>query len=183
MATNWNQPPAAIMTDLLSSKNTKFTQVSGSFGLKNVGTNQQANASTKNTQVTVYPTDTSKFSGEVIATYKRVDFTAFLTRKLGSATPTVSWGQSSGQTLVTSSTTQAQLVTVINTLLGLQLSTSDFATLTATINGGAAVLNITFTPSNLLFIPSVSGVLTLDQTTPTSAIITAPDLDGLDLPA
>ncbi len=182
MATNWNQTPTTIMTDLLSAKNTKFTPVMGSFSLKNVGVNQQSNSASKNTQVTVYPTDTTKYSGEVIATYQRVDFTAMLAKKLGASAPTVSWGQTTGQTLVTSSTTQSQLVSIINTLVGLQLSTADFSTLTATINGGSAVVNITFANNNMLFLPSVSAILTLDQTTPTSSIITQPVLDGLDLP-
>lgn len=184
MATNWNQPPTGIITDLLTAKNSKFTPAMyGSFAMKNVAVNAQSNAASKNTQMAVYPTDTTKYSGEVMVTYKRLDFTMFVNKKLGSATPTASWGQATGQTLVTSSTTQAQLVTVVNTLLGLQLSTSDYATLTATITGGVAKINITFTDTNLLWIPSISAVINLDQTTPTSTIITAPDLDGLDLPA
>lgn len=183
MATNWNQPPAAIVTDLLADKNTKFSSTASSFAFKNVGPNTQANATSKNTQITVYPTDTTKYSGEVIATYRRVEFPAFMNKKTGSPTPTVSWGQQTGQTLVAASTTKAQLVSLINTLFGLQLSTTDYATLTATLDGGFVNIAITFADANLVFVPSVSATLRLDQTTPTSAIITAPDLDGLDLPA
>lgn len=174
----WTKAPLEIIKDLIAAANTDFGPVRASFDLGAPSTN----TGTKNTKVTVTPNDTA-YSGTVDVTYNRLTLTTYITAKVPSGS--VQWGDTEGQTKLTASSSQADILAVVNAALGLDVTTGEFSTLTVTevTANTDYTINMTAASTSLLF--TGSATLTVTQTaptTPTSSIITTTELDGLDAP-
>ncbi len=174
----WTKTPSEIIKDLIANSNSGFDALRAKFDLGA----PTANGSGKNTKVTITPNDAA-YSGTVDVTYNRLTLAAYKTAKVPSGT--VQWGDSNGQTKLTASSSQADILACVNSVLGLNLTTASFSTLTVTENTAdtAYTINMTASSTNLLFTGSTTlGITQTAPTTPTSSIVTTTDLDGLDAP-
>lgn len=178
---NWKQAPADVIKELVAIGNPAFDAVKSAFALR---TPTQGEGD-KNTEVVLYPTDTTLYNGEVTLQYNRLGLIPYLVA-LGKD-GTVSWGTIEGQTKVTGTdATPAELLVVINEFLGTELSLEDIEGETPTVTSDVEnvfKISLSASETNLLFIGLAE--ITLDQSggkTETSSIINTPVLSGLDAP-
>lgn len=174
----WTKVSSEIIKDLIAAGNAGFGAVRGSFDLGAPSTD----AGTKNTKVTVTP-NVPEYTGTVDVTYNRLTLDAYITAKL--PTGTVQWGDEGGQTKLTASSSDTDILACANAVLGLGTVSSEFSDISVTEVTADEEYTVSLTAATTCLLFTGTKTFTVTQTapaTPTSEVITVTELDGLEAP-
>jgi len=168
MSITWSKTPVEIIKDLIASKNPAYDTLRDQFTLSTVAASTLAG---HDAAVTLSPVDTIKYKGEQTYNYIRKDLTAYVSGVLNLPAPTFSWV---GTPELTDASTEADVLAVVNSLLGTSLSTDDVAITFSTVTPGS-VYSIVLVASATNY--AFSGTVTLTVTQSVTVESVAPDTD------
>jgi len=187
VASVWKQPGRDVVLDLVSAANTGFEAVRSSFEFTTVAS-PTADGAAKNSKATLSPTaeGAATYEGDVEVTWDRLQLEVYVDAVLTGNTVDYVPDAGNGKPRLVEGLTPADIVGVLNAVLGLQTVAADFTAESLTVTK-VSDTEFTITPvaSDGTFLFLGSSTITFNQAVEkqqTASVVQNTELDGLNAP-